>query len=256
MAAKERSRPPVGIVLPPAPTTTRSETRISSKPRISIQRPDLGDVLRSRGVDFYKWKRSPAGARGERSEQEGPEGPSFQRPYSSQEPTDWREPQRPVKLTGTWKKRRRQLLRKRTNTEAFLHPLLCDGALAPHGHGWRFQRLLLWFYPDFCLDKYKLILELDGKHHKELYDKDLQRDIQLADAGYIVLRFSNWLARSCASCLLAELEDLILHRHILRESRGFRAATCYGQVRHYSDLPYRQPQHLGSSRWLKRQKYL
>jgi very-short-patch-repair endonuclease len=255
MAAKERSRPAVGIVLPPPTTATvRFGTRISSKPRISLQNNNLEEIRRSRGLDFYKGERSPARGRDERSEYEWPEGPDFRRPYTSPEPSDWLDPQRPVKLTGKYKKYRRRLLRERTPTEAYLHPLLCNQAISPHGIYWRFQSLLLWFFPDFILPKYKLILEVDGSHHKDLYEQDLRRDSQLADAGYIVLRFSNWLARNNTSGLLAELEDLILYRHIIRSTRSRRTRTCHGHVRHYVSLPYRKPQHLGSSSWLNGQR--
>lgn len=254
LAEKERSRPAVGIVIPPAPTATSSETRISSKPRIPIQRKDLGEILRSRGLDFYKGECSPARGRDERSEQERASRPCFQEPYKSPRPTNWNDPRRTRKVNGRWKKFHKKLLREKTPTEIFLYPLLCDQDLAPHGLPWGFQDIFLRRFPDFRLPLCKLILEVDGSSHNGRYDKDLARDRKLADHGYMVLRFPNWLARKCVSGLLAELEDLILERHLLKERDDYRATTCYGSVRHYSALPDRKPRHLGSSAWLCAQK--
>ena len=48
-----------------------------------------------------------------------------------------------------------------------------------------------YYISDFHCNKYKLIIELDGKIHLRLQEEDLLRTEQMVELGFTVLRFTN-----------------------------------------------------------------
>lgn len=55
------------------------------------------------------------------------------------------------------------------------------------------QKIIGNYIVDFCCDKYKVIIELDGSQHysDEGIESDSIRDNYLKNLGYIILRYSN-----------------------------------------------------------------
>lgn len=48
-----------------------------------------------------------------------------------------------------------------------------------------------WYFVDFLFEDKKLIIELDGAHHKDTVEHDRERDIFIAGLGYHVLRITH-----------------------------------------------------------------
>ena len=55
------------------------------------------------------------------------------------------------------------------------------------------QKVIGEYIVDFCIPQFKIIIEADGSQHYENdgQNDDLQRDMGLAENGYLVLRYSN-----------------------------------------------------------------
>lgn len=78
-----------------------------------------------------------------------------------------------------------------TDAERFLWNYISKSQIK----GIRFKRQhpVLYFIVDFYCHKAKLIIEVDGGYHlePEQYQYDVNRDVELAQLGLKVLRFSN-----------------------------------------------------------------
>lgn len=59
------------------------------------------------------------------------------------------------------------------------------------GYGFLRQRPVGRFIADFMCKELKLIIEVDGITHEGREEKDAQRDKELAELGFIVLRFTD-----------------------------------------------------------------
>ncbi|MBK7407165.1 MAG: endonuclease domain-containing protein [Saprospirales bacterium] len=62
------------------------------------------------------------------------------------------------------------------------------------GYQFRRQRPVRGYIADFLCKELLLIIEVDGISHcsTEAIEKDRKRDLALQDAGFTILRFSNW----------------------------------------------------------------
>ena len=80
---------------------------------------------------------------------------------------------------------------KPTEAESFLWNFISKNQI----YGMRFKRQhpILYFIADFYCHKAKLIIEVDGGYHQlpQQHEYDVNRDIELADLGLKVLRFTN-----------------------------------------------------------------
>jgi very-short-patch-repair endonuclease len=86
-----------------------------------------------------------------------------------------------------------------------------------HGHKFRRQRPVLNYIADFMCFDLKLIIEVDGYTHilDETYEKDQQKDRDLKEAGYHVLRFRDdevlkgiWNVSRCIEQYVEEFEHI------------------------------------------------
>ncbi len=85
---------------------------------------------------------------------------------------------------------RAHLLRKEpTQAEARLWARLRGRKLC--GFNFRRQHAIGPYIADFCSPKGRLIIELDGSHHRKQEEYDAERTVFLASKGYCVLRFWN-----------------------------------------------------------------
>jgi very-short-patch-repair endonuclease len=86
---------------------------------------------------------------------------------------------------------RRYLRREQTSAEARLWAALRRGQLG--GLHFRRQHNIGAFITDFCCLEARLVVEVDGAVHRQAaqiaHDRD--RDVALAEAGYLTLRFTN-----------------------------------------------------------------
>lgn len=80
-------------------------------------------------------------------------------------------------------------------------------------NGFKFKRQVVIesFIVDFCCNALKLIIELDGFHHKYLIS-DKVRDKLLKDLGYEVLRFWDSEVDNNISLVLEKIEKVIKKR--------------------------------------------
>jgi very-short-patch-repair endonuclease len=74
-----------------------------------------------------------------------------------------------------------------------------------NGHRFRRQHPIGSYVVDFACLKAKLIVELDGGHHSEQREADRQRDANLEELGFNVLRFWNDDVRSNLSGVLEKI---------------------------------------------------
>jgi len=59
------------------------------------------------------------------------------------------------------------------------------------GYKFTSQHRIDKYYVDFCCRTHKVVVELDGDSHDEKAETDMARDEELAELGYVVLRFRN-----------------------------------------------------------------
>lgn len=64
------------------------------------------------------------------------------------------------------------------------------------------------FYADFYCHKKKLIIELDGKVHDNLKERDELRDYLLNILGYKVIRFTNDMVKNSLNNLLEKIKNI------------------------------------------------
>lgn len=66
------------------------------------------------------------------------------------------------------------------------------------------------YFADFYFPKYNLVLEIDGRHHKERdqYNHDRARDAYMNQQGYKVLRVSGGMALNYAKAILAMVQHI------------------------------------------------
>ena len=85
----------------------------------------------------------------------------------------------------------RELRRRQTNTEKILWDKLRNRRLC--GYKFRRQHIINDFIVDFYCAEKRLIIELDGLYHKDQFQelKDNDREQELRDSGYSVIRFYN-----------------------------------------------------------------
>ena len=91
--------------------------------------------------------------------------------------------------TQTAKSRRRQLRQTSTKPEQLIWALVRNRRL--DGLKFRRQESLGPFIVDFICQEKKLILELDGGYHDDVFEADRNRQRFLENEGYRVLRFAN-----------------------------------------------------------------
>ena len=91
----------------------------------------------------------------------------------------------PPKLTQLAK----QLRKKSTNAEDLMWSKLRAKQL--HGIKFRRQQPIGKYIVDFASFEKRIVIEIDGGHHKKNKDKDKERDRFLVESGFAVLRFWN-----------------------------------------------------------------
>ena len=76
------------------------------------------------------------------------------------------------------------------------------------------QKVIGKYIVDFCIEKIKLIIELDGSgHYTELGElADRERDSFLQNAGYQIMRFSNLDIQSRFQAVCEEIEKRVFLR--------------------------------------------
>jgi len=83
----------------------------------------------------------------------------------------------------------RRLRREQTPFEALLWSILRDRQL--QGYKFRRQHPIPPYVADFACPAAKLVIELDGRIHDDLIERDANRDAVLEEQGWQVVRFSN-----------------------------------------------------------------
>ena len=81
------------------------------------------------------------------------------------------------------------------------------------GHKFRRQHPIGPYVVDFACLKAKLIVELDGGHHSEQREADRQRDANLKEQGFTVLRFWNDDVRSNLAGVLEQIASELPNDH-------------------------------------------
>jgi very-short-patch-repair endonuclease len=83
-----------------------------------------------------------------------------------------------------------QKIRKHmTNAEEILWEALRNRQCADMK--FRRQVPMFWFVADFLCFQYKLIIEVDGSIHETQKEYDQERELELKERGYKMLRFTN-----------------------------------------------------------------
>jgi very-short-patch-repair endonuclease len=79
------------------------------------------------------------------------------------------------------------------------------------GYSFFRQRPVLQYIADFMCFELLLIIELDGEIHdqQEVYEKDRQRDKDLEEIGFTVIRFSNWMVFNQLDEVVNVLEEYV-----------------------------------------------
>jgi very-short-patch-repair endonuclease len=95
----------------------------------------------------------------------------------------------PRRTTPTGYELARNLRKEPTPAERKLWAYLRGNKL--NGVNFRRQHAIGNYVPDFCSPKAKLIIELDGSHHLEQEEYDVERTAFLESKGYRILRFWN-----------------------------------------------------------------
>ncbi|MBQ0735854.1 endonuclease domain-containing protein [Aquimarina celericrescens] len=102
---------------------------------------------------------------------------------------------------------RRELRKNITSAEAFLWNYLQNKKLG--GRKFRRQHSIKNYIVDFYCAKEKLIIELDGEVHKnnKSQEKDFNRDQELENLGFTVVRFENYMVFDHLPSVLAKIKD-------------------------------------------------
>jgi very-short-patch-repair endonuclease len=83
----------------------------------------------------------------------------------------------------------RELRKAQTDAEKCLWSRLRDRRLG--GHKFRRQFPIGPFFADFCCLEKKMVIEIDGEHHANTMNADLNRTEGMEELGFHVLRFWN-----------------------------------------------------------------
>jgi very-short-patch-repair endonuclease len=104
----------------------------------------------------------------------------------------------------------RQLRKSLTKAEACLWKYALK-AKQLKGHQFRRQRPILSYIVDFFCKELMLVVEVDGITHdnKTAFNKDKQREKELIEAGFNVIRFTDEEVLKNISGVKAELEKVI-----------------------------------------------
>ena len=115
-----------------------------------------------------------------------------------------------------WKlKRARQMRANPTMAEWKLNQALRELTLAKVIPGLRHQHRILGYIVDIYCPKHRLIIEIDGEHHKrdqKQFEWDTKRDAVLARAGYMTIRFSNAQVLSSIDWVVAQVVEVLSSR--------------------------------------------
>ena len=100
----------------------------------------------------------------------------------------------------------KDLRRNMTDAEMVLWGHLRTGI---NGLKFRRQHPIGIYIVDFYCHKLKLIIEVDGIHDKkEVKDYDVQREMDLTNWGYTVIRFSNYRLLKEQQLVIAEINSI------------------------------------------------
>lgn len=83
----------------------------------------------------------------------------------------------------------RALRARQTQAESLLWQVLRGRRL--HGLKFRRQHPIGPYITDFACAEHRLLVEVDGGYHDQIYEQDLARQQQLEAVGWRVIRFSN-----------------------------------------------------------------
>ncbi|MEO6541300.1 MAG: DUF559 domain-containing protein, partial [Ferruginibacter sp.] len=86
----------------------------------------------------------------------------------------------------------------------------------------RRQHPISGYIPDFvCLEK-RLIVEIDGEYHNEEEQKifDKGREEWLKEAGFTMMRFTNYAVNNTLKTVLKDIEDVLLNKEVVLETAG------------------------------------
>lgn len=102
----------------------------------------------------------------------------------------------------------REMRKNPTEAESVLWQLLSGDKMGAH---FRRQHPVFGYIPDFICISHRLIIEVDGGYHfeGEQPEKDEERTLQLNQAGYVVLRFTNEEVLCNTDVVLEEIADAL-----------------------------------------------
>ena len=102
----------------------------------------------------------------------------------------------------------REMRKNPTEAESVLWPFLSGDKMGAH---FRRQHPVFDYIPDFICISHRLIIEVDGGYHfeGEQPEKDEERTLQLNQAGYVVLRFTNEEVLCNTDVVLEEIADAL-----------------------------------------------
>jgi very-short-patch-repair endonuclease len=105
------------------------------------------------------------------------------------------------------KQYRKTLREKSTSAEVALWNLLKNKQL--EGRKFRRQYSLGKYIADFCCPAEKMIIELDGQAHGDnaQIEKDIIRDENIENLGFVILRFENRLVFEVPEFVLTEIKN-------------------------------------------------
>lgn len=102
----------------------------------------------------------------------------------------------------------REMRKNPTEAESVLWQFLSGDKMGAH---FRRQHPVFGYIPDFICISHRLIIEVDGGYHfeGEQPEKDEERTLQLKQAGYVVLRFTNEEVLCNTDVVLEEIADAL-----------------------------------------------
>lgn len=102
----------------------------------------------------------------------------------------------------------REMRKNPTEAESVLWPFLSGDKMGAH---FRRQHPVFGYIPDFICISHRLIIEVDGGYHfeGEQPEKDEERTLQVNQAGYVVLRFTNEEVLCNTDVVLEEIADAL-----------------------------------------------
>lgn len=121
-------------------------------------------------------------------------------------------------------RRRRKILYARTLRKNMTQTekILWDRLRAHRCAGLKFRRQapVSWFIADFLCMQHSLIIEVDGSIHATQTEYDEERDHELENLGYRVLRFSNNDIRNHLDDCIARIIDISKNSSLSSRERG------------------------------------